>query len=274
MKLIGRTAEKKLLKTLISAKKNILIEGPVGVGKTFLVLNLLNELKKDYERIDGDTRYTEQKLTGWFDPQMVLKTGYQAKTFIDGPLLTSLRKGLPLFINELNRMPESVQNILLPAMDERRVSVPKIGEVKAKDGFLVIATQNPKEFTATHSLSEALLDRFEMVKLDYQTEAEELEILKLENLKLPATQIENILKLIRNTRYHPAFRRGASIRAAISMSALVSAGMPLREAALTALPTRIELLSSDDSLEKILDSLLDNLVAHPEKKNLRKTAIA
>ena len=60
-------------------------------------------------------------------------------------------------------------------MDEGLVTIPKVGEVRAKAGFSVVATQNPREFTATHSLSEALLDRFEMVTLDYQTKEEEAE---------------------------------------------------------------------------------------------------
>lgn len=155
-KIIGREKEILELKKVIGLNRNILIEGPVGVGKTFLVQQILNDLKKKFERVDGDTRYTEQKLTGWFDPPIVLKKGYSKESFIEGPLVNAMKNGRILFINELNRMPEAVQNILLPAMDERRIAMPKLGELEAKLGFCVIATQNPREFTATHALSEAL----------------------------------------------------------------------------------------------------------------------
>ncbi|NBU72831.1 MAG: MoxR family ATPase, partial [Bacteroidetes bacterium] len=167
-KIVGRQKEFESLQKAIALNRNVLIEGPVGVGKTFLVREVLMALKRDFERVDGDTRYTESKLTGWFDPPLVLKKGYVSDCFIDGPLVSAMRKGRILFINELNRMPEAVQNILLPAMDERHISIPKLGRVDAKPGFLVIATQNPREFTATHAVSEALLDRFEMLQLPYQ----------------------------------------------------------------------------------------------------------
>ena len=113
------------------------------------------------------------------------------------------------------RLPEAVQNILLPAMDERQVVVPKMGTVKAEPGFLVVATQNPREFTATHALSEALLDRFEMLWLDYQSEEEELKILQdaQPGWKGKVT-LERILEIVRATRKHQALKRGAITEAA------------------------------------------------------------
>ncbi|NBY19060.1 MoxR family ATPase [bacterium] len=202
-KIIGREKEVQQLKKVMGLHRNILIEGPVGVGKTFLVQQILTELQQKFERVDGDTRYTEQKLTGWFDPPIVLKKGYSKESFIEGPLVAAMHGGKVLFINELNRMPEAVQNILLPAMDERRISMPKMGELEAKGGFCVIATQNPREFTATHALSEALLDRFEMIRLDYQTRDEELSILKQEvSSKIKMENLERMVDLIRATRNH------------------------------------------------------------------------
>ena len=49
-------------------------------------------------------------------------------------------------------------------MDEGIVHVPLLGTIEAEAGFLVIASQNPAEFVATGALSEALLDRFELVR--------------------------------------------------------------------------------------------------------------
>ena len=127
-------------------------------------------------RVDGDSRYSEQKLTGWFDPPMVIKQGFTQDAFMPGPLVEAMKQGGVLFINELNRLPEGVQNVLLPAIDERMIIVPRLGEVRAAPGFLVVATQNPKEFVATSHLSEAILDRFELVALHYQEEEDELAI--------------------------------------------------------------------------------------------------
>lgn len=260
-KIIGRHHEGEWIQKAVTLGRNILIEGPVGVGKTFLVQEMLQGLKRGFERIDGDTRYTEQKLTGWFDPPLVLKKGYTAESFIDGPLAVAMREGKILFINELNRMPEAVQNILLPAMDERRISLPKLGEIKAKEGFLVIATQNPREFTATHALSEALLDRFEMIRLDYQTETEELEILKQEVSGLKSDVVKQALTLVRATRNHVAIKRGASVRAAIAICSLVRGGIEFETACMMALPSRIELVSNDQDPKDLIRMLLSGDVS-------------
>lgn len=264
--LVGRERDLERIATAVRLRRNLLVEGAVGVGKTFLILRALEHLKLGYERVDGDTRYTEQKLTGWFDPPQVLKKGYGKESFIPGPLMLAMQKGRVLFVNELNRMPEAVQNILLPAMDERRIVVPKIGDVMAKDGFVVVATQNPSEFTATHALSEALLDRFEMIRLDYQSREEEIEILtrQLEGA-ISAAAIAQIVDLVRATRNHPSIKRGASLRAALAIGDLMGSGLEMAEACALALPSRIELLSAEEDIFQVIEALL-NGIALPEKK--------
>ncbi|MBI1861486.1 MAG: MoxR family ATPase [Deltaproteobacteria bacterium] len=264
-KVIGRKSELDRIERAILLGRNILLEGPVGVGKTFLVLEILRKMKRSFERVDGDTRYSEQKLTGWFDPPIVLKKGYIKEAFVDGPLSIAMKKGGVLFVNELNRMPEAVQNILLPAMDERLITIPKLGSAHAKEGFLVIATQNPREFTATHALSEALMDRFEMVRLDYQPRDEELEILSMAWPK-GTPHKEETLDLVRGTRQHPMIKRGASIRAAIAVGRLLQGGMDIETALLMALPGRIELVSSDEDAAQIIFSLFKNPQSIQKKK--------
>lgn len=256
-KLIGREDELARIRACLQAERNILLEGPVGVGKTHLALAAVKELKAPLFRVDGDNRYSEQKLSGWFDPPMVVKKGFGSDSFIPGPLVEAMQTGGVLFINELNRLPEGVQNVLLPAIDERMIVVPRLGVVRAKEGFLVIATQNPKEFVATSHLSEAILDRFELVVLDYQSEEDEIEIVA-QHLKGKSTEKALPLaavRLTRATRNHPRVRRGASVRAAISIgeiaAVLMKGGKSFADAfvtaALMALPTRMEIEREADS---------------------------
>lgn len=265
--IVGREAELAQIQKIVALGRNLLIEGPVGVGKTFLVREALGRLGLDFLRVDGDSRYTEQKLTGWFDPPLVLKQGYRAECFIPGPLVEAMRQGRVLFINELNRLPEGVQNILLPALDEHRVQVPHLGEVVAKKGFQVIGTQNPREFTATHALAEALLDRFELVKLHYQNEEEEKAILREQAPKLGADELSQVLRLVRATRQHPAIKRGASIRAALAICDLLDADLPLETACLMALSSRIEVLSPDDDPATLIRDLLRQQLPSAQKKS-------
>lgn len=274
--LIGRQTELGQIRACLKAQRNVLLEGPVGVGKTHLALAVTRELGLPIFRVDGDSRYTEQKLAGWFDPPTVIKKGFSAESFMPGPLVEAMKTGGILFINEFNRLPEGVQNILLPAIDERLIIVPRLGEIRAASGFLVIATQNPKEFVATSHLSEAILDRFELVVLDYQTESEEQAIVATRLLgqlgakKIPVTPeflSKACVRLIRVTRTHPRVRRGASIRAALSIaeisSVLMQQGTPFEKAFLTAalmaLPTRMEIereAEADTSYHSEMESLV------------------
>ena len=112
--IVGREAELATCLAVLGAGRHLLLEGPVGVGKTTVALAVCAHLGRETVRVDGDDRYSESKLTGWFDPPLVLKEGYREESFFPGPLLAAMRSGGVLFINELNRMPESVQNVLLP----------------------------------------------------------------------------------------------------------------------------------------------------------------
>jgi MoxR-like ATPase len=242
--IIGRDRESRLALAVLQASRHLLLEGPVGVGKTFLAQALARYLERGMYRVDGDERYSEQKLTGWFDPPLVLKLGYARESFRRGPLLDAMEEGGILFINELNRMPEAVQNVLLPALDERLIVIPHLGTVRAGGPFQVVATQNPHEFVATSHLSEALRDRFEWISLDYQPRLEEVEIVVRQTGVGDRPLIEAAVDLVRLTRTDPRIRRGASVRAAISIVEIAGALGGIRhleEAAAVALPTRIQL---------------------------------
>ena len=267
--IIGRDKELEKALAAISSGKHLMIEGPVGVGKTILAVAVARHLGRPVFRVDGDERYTEQKLSGWFDPPIVLEKGYIPEAFIPGPLTSAMREGGILFMNEMNRMPEGVQNILLPAMDESIIEIPKIGTVQAKAGFVVIGTQNPREFVATTALSEALSDRFELLLLDYQPEEEEVEIVRK---NIPNASHELVARstwIARRTRSHPNIRRGASIRAAMSIARLaptLSSDLleGVRKASQMALPTRIEMREeSRKSADEVIDEIVNECFSLP-----------
>ncbi len=261
-RIVGREKEIEKALAAVSSGKNLMIEGPVGVGKTILAVAVAQHLGRPIFRVDGDERYTEQKLSGWFDPPIVLEKGYVPEAFIPGPLTSAMREGGVLFMNEMNRMPEGVQNILLPAMDEGIIEIPRIGTVRSVPGFVVIGTQNPREFVATTALSEALSDRFELLLLDYQSEAEEVEIVRKNFPKASEELIDRAVWITRRTRSHPNIRRGASVRAAMSivrMSETLSSDLieGVGKAAHMALPTRIEMREES---KKTADEVIEEIV--------------
>ena len=269
--IVGRGAEMRLGVACLLAQRNLMLEGPVGVGKSVLAEALASYLARELFRMDGDERYTEQKMTGWFDPALVLKDGYKKEYFIEGPLVRAMRTGGILFINEINRMPESVQNVLLPAMEERRVVIPQYGEVQAVASFLIIATQNPVEFVATSHLSEALVDRFEFVRLQYQDPQEEIEIVRKNvNVDVDDDHLDELIvqavTLVRLTRSSPKVRRGASVRAAIGMvevAARLGGVDALLDAARVSLMHRIEVAEESG---QSAETVISDLAAEAKKK--------
>jgi len=271
-KIIGREEELEKALAAVSANKHILFEGTVGVGKTVIAMALANHFNRRFYRVDGDERYTEHKLTGWFDPALVIAKGYSRETLIPGPLTQAMTEGSFLFINELNRMPEGTQNVLLPAMDERQIIIPKIGTIKAKPGFLIIATQNPEEFVGTSRLSEALEDRFVWVRLDYQTETEEQKIVEKETGCKNQDIIAIAVKISRKTRENPDIRHGASVRGAIDITELIqrlSENITLNvdvwtRVAIMALATKIEL--QDQTTQK-MENVVKNIVTSVLKEH-------
>lgn len=274
--IIGRDTEVERALAALRSSRHLLIEGPVGVGKTVLALAVARHLGRPVFRVDGDERYTEQKLAGWFDPPVVLEKGYIQDAFVPGPLTEAMRSGGVLFVNEMNRMPEGVQNILLPAMDEGMIDVPKVGVVRALPGFVVIATQNPREFVATTAISEALSDRFELLLLDYQDEAEEFQIVIRHHAGASEELVARAVWIARRTRDHPNIRRGASVRAAMSIVKLapqLSPDMPdgVRKASHMSLPTRIELREeSQAKVGEVIDQIVDECFsqATPELRTI------
>ncbi len=268
---VGRREELRRILAAARAGRHILLEGPVGVGKTFLAKVVASHLGREFIRVDGDERLTESKLIGYWDPPIVLSRGYVREAFIEGPLTRAALSGSILFINELNRLPESAQNALLPVMDEGIIIVPHLGELRAKPGFLIVATQNPEESVGVTRLSEALRDRFVLIRLDYQSEEEEREIVRLRSGVDDPEVVSTAVRIVRETRVDPSIRRGASVRSAIDLASVVSQmNSPPSEddwvtAAVMVLSTRVELREglSDDVETVIRDIVLRTLRGSP-----------
>ncbi len=244
------------------ANKHMLIEGPVGVGKTTIASAITNFLGRTFFRVDGDERYTSAKLVGWFDPPVVLKNGYTRDTFVPGPLVETMETGGVLFINEINRMPEATQNTLLPVMDEGTLHVPKLGTINAKNGFRIIATQNPEASVGVTPLGEALRDRYVWLYLDYHTEGEEKEIVHINTGVEDKEIVELAVAITRATRDYTDISRGASVRGAIDITSLYTQlpgeGYSVWEqAAIMSLVPKIEL---HDDTQKSASEVIKTLV--------------
>ncbi|MDH5400851.1 MAG: MoxR family ATPase [Candidatus Heimdallarchaeota archaeon] len=268
--IVGREIELKLCLAANLAKKHLLLEGDVGVGKTTMAHALANYFSLNLERVDGDDRYSAARLVGHFDPPMVIQKGYTWESFVRGPLVSAMQNGSILFLNELNRMPEGTQNVLLAAMDEGVIMVPKLGIVEAKDGFFIISAMNPQEFVATTPLSEALKDRFAWIRLQYQTEEEERQITQIRTGVDDEQILNTVVRITRRTRDWNDLRRGSSIRGSIDYAGILqyldkTQPKSWIDAGIMALATKIELEDGiDRRVEEVLTEIINEVLAEQD----------
>ncbi len=265
-KIIGRTEELRKIIVAISVDKNILIEGEVGVGKTILAQAVSSYHDSNFYRIDCSEEILTHNLVGYFDPPLVIAQGYVEDSYVYGPLASAMINGGCLFVNEINRMPESTQNILLTALDEKILEIPKLKTIHAEESFFVIATLNPSSIMGTTVLGEALKDRFIWIKLNYQKPEEEIEIIKQE-VDFDGAAEEKIAhisqEIVQITRNSTSIRRGSSIRGAIDLSALMTqyekqnSSNNWVEAAIMALYNKIEL---EDGVTKSKSEIIADIV--------------
>ncbi|GAB4314224.1 MAG: CbbQ/NirQ/NorQ/GpvN family protein [Promethearchaeota archaeon] len=279
---VGRAADLRKLVAAWRAGKHVLVEGEVGVGKTRVAKAVAEYFNPSFFRVDGSEDLLPHALVGYFDPPTVVREGYVKDAFVEGPLTRAMREGGCLFVNEINRMPENTQNVLLTSLDEGTLDLPRLGTLKAKPGFWVVATQNPAAHVGVTALGEALKDRFVWIKLDHQSEPEETQITLQEAGLDPRREEDRLVasvavRVVRRTRHHPEVQRGASVRAAIDAAKLfaqLSNGSDPRqavdawvEAAVMAVSTKLEL---EDGVERRPDAIVAEIVeevlsspAHP-----------
>jgi len=236
-------SKESLLLTLATLLSNghLLIEDAPGLGKTTLAKALARSMSVDFRRLQCTPDLTPSDITGI----SIFNLEEHQFHFHPGPVFTNI-----LLVDEINRATPRTQSALLEAMSEGTVTIDRKTH-KLDDCFMVVATQNPVEFSGTYPLPEAQLDRFLMrISLGYPNEDDEVHIISAQQKEHPLEGIKAVLdaerlgklqamaeeitinqdmlryiaKLVRATREHKAVRLGASPRGSL---ALMRAGKSL-----------------------------------------------
>jgi MoxR-like ATPase len=160
-----------LLLAAVAAGRDVLLEGPPGTSKSTLLRAITGEWGIPLVLVEGNADLTPAKLVGHHNPARVLREDYGPANFVDGPLVEAMRGGGFLYIEEFNRVPEDTINTLLTAMAERRIVVPRVGEVVAAGTFRIIASMNPYDNVGTTRLSTSVHDRLCRLAVSYQDAA-------------------------------------------------------------------------------------------------------
>ena len=192
----GKGEQIRLAVAALLAGGNLLIEDVPGVGKTTLALALARSVDLSFGRIQFTPDTLPGDITGYATIDM--RTGEMR--FHEGPVMNHI-----VLADEINRTSPKTQASLLEVMEERQITT-EGRTIPVPDPFMVIATENPVEFTGTYNLPEAQLDRFLMrISMGYPAHGEEVEMLRVrlmgETGKTlePAVTREELLAMQRET---------------------------------------------------------------------------
>jgi MoxR-like ATPase len=271
-RIVGLRREAEVLAASLASGCHVVLEGPPGTGKSTLLRAVAEAASLGVEIVEGNAELTPSRLVGQHDPALVLETGYRPDTFVDGPLLRALREGRLLYIEELNRVPEETLNVLVGALAEGEIHVPRLGRVPAQASFRLIAAMNPFDAVGTARVSQAISDRMCRISIGYQDAPGEEAIVTRVTGRASAL-VGPAVTLTRLTRAHPQVRMGASVRGAIDLVRLGRELSVLRDepesapgddtfsdAAIAALSGRLRLdEGSEQTAEEIVRELIERL---------------
>jgi MoxR-like ATPase len=266
---VGRERELTLVLAAVAAGRDVLLEGPPGTSKSTMLRAITEYWGVPFVLVEGNAELTPARLVGHHNPARVLAEDYSADNFVPGPLVEAMRTGGFLYIEELNRAPEDTLNVLLGAMAERAVTVPRVGTMTGEPTFRVLASMNPFDNVGTARISDSVYDRWNRLAVGYQSAEEEAEVVARRTGSTDFDLISDGVELTRATRTHPELRRGSSVRGAIDLVAIAvelariepdgERTRRVLDAALLALSARIGVdEASDASPERIITEIWEN----------------
>ena len=167
--IVGKAGVVRLAVIGLLARGHLLIEDVPGVGKTTLAAGLARSIGGRFSRI----QFTADMLPSDVVGVSVWDAANGQFSFKPGPLFANV-----VLADEINRTAPKTQSSLLEAMNEAQVSLDHTTHTLPSP-FMVLATQNPREYEGTYPLPESQLDRFLLrVRIGYPDPADEKAILR------------------------------------------------------------------------------------------------
>lgn len=235
-------------------KLPLLLKGPTGTGKSRFIEYMAHRLKKELITVSCHEETSSTDLIGRF----IIK-GLETK-WIDGPMLTAVKTGAILYLDEIAEARPDVIVAIHPLSDHRReLFIDKLTEkVKAHPDFYLVASFNPGYQRGFKELKPSTRQRFTAISFNYPEPKFEIEILIQESgiNEDDAKKIVNIANKIRNLK-EIGLTETASTRLLTDAAKLIQSGLPKRIAVKAAI---IEPLTDEPEIIEALCDLCNLII--------------
>jgi len=150
----------------LATDRALLLLGVPGTAKTWVSEHLSAAISGDSTLlVQGTAGMNEDGLRYGWNYARLLSEGPSERALVPSPVLTAMREGKLVRVEELTRIPSDVQDTLITLLSEKTLPVPELStEVQAVRGFNLIATSNDRD-RGVNELSSALRRRFNTVVL-------------------------------------------------------------------------------------------------------------
>lgn len=172
-------------------QKPLILEGPAGSGKTQLAVSVAAAAGTHIERLQCYPGMSEEKAIGSFDESLQrlymefskdkhdswhsLQANLKGRDFFrPGPLMRALEseRRCVLLIDELDKVDDSMEAMLLEALSAWQLSIPEFGTVEARSIPFVVLTSNEER-----RLGDPIRRRSLYVRVEHPTPEREAEII-------------------------------------------------------------------------------------------------